>query len=500
MAVFDKFSGIGVASGFKLQAKAPLDGRLVVETIADRDALVTENGAYEGMKVYVKADKNTYTLKGTTVNDWGADGSDTAADLSALEERVHGTESNVHDIQVALDSQIEFTQAEKDKLAGIATGANKTTVDTALSPSSTNPVQNKVVNSALSGKIPTTRKVNNKALSADITLSAADVEAIAATAKGAAGGVAELDSNGKVPSEQLPSYVDDVIEGYVSGGKLYKEAAHTTEITAESGKIYVDLATNKTYRWSGSALVEISASLALGETSSTAYRGDRGKTAYEHSQSAHAPSNAERNVVVGIKKNGTDVAVGSDRKVDITVPTKVSELTNDAGYVDGTGTVAKANQFTTARTIDGVSFNGTANINHYCVCSTVAATAAKTATLSGFTLATGATVKVKFTATNAAANPTLNVNNTGAKAIKYRGAAITAGALAANRIYEFVYNGTDYELIGDLDTNTTYAKATSAKDGLMSKEDKAKLDTMPQIYVSSTAPTTATPNSLWFEI
>ena len=45
MAVFDKFTGIGVASGFKLQAKAPLDGRVVVDTITDRDALVTENGA-----------------------------------------------------------------------------------------------------------------------------------------------------------------------------------------------------------------------------------------------------------------------------------------------------------------------------------------------------------------------------------------------------------------------------------------------------------------------
>ena len=54
--------------------------------------------------------------------------------------------------------------------------------------------------------------------------------------------------------------------------------------TGEVGKIYIAKDTNKTYRWSGSAYVEISASLALGETSSTAYRGDRGKTAYDHSQ------------------------------------------------------------------------------------------------------------------------------------------------------------------------------------------------------------------------
>ena len=104
--------------------------------------------------------------------------------------------------------------------------------------------------------------------------------------KGTASGVAELDSSGKVPASQLPSYVDDVLE---------YSAKASFPATGETGKIYVDTGTNKTYRWSGSAYVEISASLALGETSSTAYRGDRGKTAYTHSQAAHAPSNAQKN-------------------------------------------------------------------------------------------------------------------------------------------------------------------------------------------------------------
>ncbi len=193
-------------------------------------------------------------------------------------------------------SENNFTTALKDKLDKIADGANKTTVDSALSGSSTNPVQNKVINEALGSKVPAARKINNKALSADITLAAGDVGAIATSAKGAAGGVAELDSAGKVPSAQLPSYVDDVIEGYLSGGKLYKESSHTTVIAGEAGKIYVDLATSKTYRWSGSAFVVISDSIALGETSATAYRGDRGKAAYDHSRAAHAPANAEPNV------------------------------------------------------------------------------------------------------------------------------------------------------------------------------------------------------------
>lgn len=131
--------------------------------------------------------------------------------------------------------------------------------------------------------------------------------------KGAANGLAELDSAGKVPAAQLPSFVDDVLEGYYYNSKFYKEAAHTTEITGETGKIYVDLPTNKTYRWSGTAYVVISDTIALGETASTAYRGDRGEIAYDHSQSTHARTDAtkvEKSTTNGnVKINGTDTVV-----------------------------------------------------------------------------------------------------------------------------------------------------------------------------------------------
>ena len=93
--------------------------------------------------------------------------------------------------------------------------------------------------------------------------------------RGAANGLASLDQNGKVPSGQLPSYVDDVLE--------YANAASFPS-GGESGKIYVALDSNIAYRWSGSSYVEISKSLALGETESTAYRGDRGREAYDHAQ------------------------------------------------------------------------------------------------------------------------------------------------------------------------------------------------------------------------
>lgn len=86
--------------------------------------------------------------------------------------------------------------------------------------------------------------------------------------KGQPGGLASLDSNGLVPSSQLPSYVDDVLE---------YPTLSAFPATGEMGKIYVTLDTNLTYRWSGTGYVEISKSLALGETSSTAYAGNKGK-------------------------------------------------------------------------------------------------------------------------------------------------------------------------------------------------------------------------------
>lgn len=86
--------------------------------------------------------------------------------------------------------------------------------------------------------------------------------------KGQPGGLAELDSTGKVPAAQLPSYVDDVLE--------FSTKAQFPQI-GETGKIYVAKDTNLTYRWTGTQYLEISQSLALGETSSTAYPGDKGK-------------------------------------------------------------------------------------------------------------------------------------------------------------------------------------------------------------------------------
>jgi hypothetical protein len=105
----------------------------------------------------------------------------------------------------------------------------------------------------------------------------------------------------------------------------------------------------------------------------------------------------------------------------------------------------------------------------YAECSTAAGTTAKIATIctdrdttnKAFTLIKGVAINVKFTVTNTAASPTLNVNETGAKAIFYNGAAITAGYLKAGKVYQFVYNGTQWELVGDVDTDTNYRHTPS---------------------------------------
>ena len=126
--------------------------------------------------------------------------------------------------------------------------------------------------------------------------------------KGQPGGLAELDESGRVPSSQLPSYVDDVINV-----ATYSQLPNP----GESGKIYITEDTNLTYRWSGSGYVEISPSLALGETSATAYRGDRGKAAYDHSQIKDG-SNPHKTTFASLPDKPTSLTPGGNAGGDLT--------------------------------------------------------------------------------------------------------------------------------------------------------------------------------------
>ena len=216
------------------------------------------------------------------------------------------------------------------------TKANKTA---ALEASASNPgiiyLNNDgtiVLNSKVYAKI-TGAKIGQDAVTVNngvLELPSYPSDYIPSSQKGQSGGVAELDNTGKIPSSQLPSYVDDIIEidmvldkvengvhrylqpdtpqseleqaevssqyfAVGEAGKLYYikgvnsgsndkklGSGSTFElVSGEAGKIYVNIIDNKSYRWGGTELSEISSSLALGETSSTAYRGDRGKSAYD---------------------------------------------------------------------------------------------------------------------------------------------------------------------------------------------------------------------------
>ena len=92
-------------------------------------------------------------------------------------------------------------------------------------------------------------------------------------------------------------------------------------------------------------------------------------------------------------------------------------------------------------------------LDNYGTCSTAAETVTKEVTVnnSSFALENGAIVTVKFTTTNTASNPTLKVNSTSAKPIYYKGAAIQSEYLQANKLYTFIYNGTQYQIVGDID-------------------------------------------------
>ena len=300
---------------------------------------------------------NTITLRNGTNGLDGTNGQDgkSAYDI-AVEQGFQGTEQEWLESLKGQDGKdgIVMDAPSDGKVYGrmnanwvevTGGGGTTITVDNILSTTSENPVQNKVITEELNKKADQTtvdESLALKANSADVTASLAEKSDIGHThddryyteaeidtklsekidnsIKGVANGVAELDSNGKVLTAQLPSYVDDVLE--YSGISDFP-----TE--GETGKIYVDTTTNKTYRWSGSTYIEISESIALGETSSTAYRGDRGKIAYDHSQSPHAPADAEANVQSDWNE--------TDTTSDAYILNKPASLPADGGNADTVG-------------------------------------------------------------------------------------------------------------------------------------------------------------------
>ena len=277
---------------------------------------VTGSGNAVTNATYDEASRKITLTKGATYNNYSHPAGNASSKTSGFYK--FSTDANSHINGIAEVSKSDITALG---LAASDIGAVPTT----------RKVNNKALSSDITlaasdvDAVPTTRKINNKALSADITLSAADVSAIPASAKGAANGVASLDDSGKVPTSQLPSYVDDVLE-YTSKALF--------PITGETGKIYIDLTTNLAYRWGGSAYAEISPSLALGETSSTAFAGDKGAAAYTHAVTNKGIAAASGLYKITTNSEGHVSAVAAVQKADITglgIPAQDTVYTHPTG-------------------------------------------------------------------------------------------------------------------------------------------------------------------------
>ena len=339
---------------------------------------------------------------------------------------------------------------------------------------------------------------------------------IATNQKGVANGVATLDAGGKVPTSQLPSYVDDVIEGYKDGDKFYFNSEKTDEITGESGKIYVDQTSNKTYRWSGTAYVEISSSLALGETASTAYRGDRGKVAYDHSQikTGNPHGTTKSDLGLGNVENKSSAQIrGEITSANVTTALGYTPPKQDTIY-DVASTTANGLMSSADKTkLNGIANGATANS----ASSTVpkANGTASTGTEAGYArgdhvhplqtnISGNAATATKATQDSAGQN----IADTYIKNLSISGRTITftKGDGDTNTITTQDTNTTYSNMVGASATtdgtaglapaptkgdanrylrsdgtwvvppNTTYSTATSSANGLMSAGDKGKLD------------------------
>lgn len=245
------------------------EGQLIITT--DTKEIYLDTNASTRIKLNDQPDVVTYELSknGSTITLTGSNGQSTMVTDSDTTYSVVTTSAN------GLMSKEMLT-----KLNGIEAGAQKNTItgvkgsaETSYRTGSVNITKANIGLGNVEDKSSAT--IRGEITATNVTTALGYIPLNQAT-KGAVNGVAELGADGKVPSSQLPSYVDDVLE---------YDAKANFPTTGETGKIYVDKATNKTWRWSGTAYVEISASLALGETSSTAFRGDYGKVAYNHAQS-----------------------------------------------------------------------------------------------------------------------------------------------------------------------------------------------------------------------
>lgn len=347
------------------------------------------------------------------------------ADVSSLQATLDSKAEAGHTHSAATTSAAGFmSTSDKSKLDGIASGANKYVL----------PVASSSIGGVKSGTDITVDTSGNVSVNNDShNHSASTITSVNANV-----------ITGVIAEANLPSYVDDVLE--------YNSKSNFPS-TGEAGKIYVDTTTNLPYRWGGSAYVEVSSSLALGETSATAYRGDRGKIAYDHSQATGNP-------------HGTTIANISGLQSALDSKANSSHTHNYAGSSSAGGAATTALECTgNSATATLADISKKANTT---VAVTTAGTgAAYTATVDGITaLTAGITFTMIPHTVSTTISPTLNVNGLGAKNVRMRLTTFpqtttglrVANFLSANKPVKMMYDG-NFWIVDDVirtDANCLY--------------------------------------------
>lgn len=195
-------------------------------------------------------------------------------------------------------------------------------------------------------KLTTPVTINGVSFDGSQNITVADDTKIPLAQKGVANGVATLDDSGLIPSAQLPSYVDDVIEGYYYDGQFYKESEHTTVITAETGKIYVDLTDPNnpvSYRWTGTVYVDIASPIDIATQEEAVAGTDNTKMM--------TPLRTEQ----AIAAKGYITETAADAAYEPIIADKGTAFNKDFGTT--AGTVAEGNdpRFTDSRTPTGAA-------------------------------------------------------------------------------------------------------------------------------------------------
>ena len=313
-------------------------------------------------------------------------------------------------------------------------------------------------------------QLNGKAASshnhsaADITSGTLSADRIPTITDGKIQSVSASKITGTIPQSALPSYVDDVLE--------YKNLEAFPD-TGESGKIYVAQDTNKTYRWSGAAYVEISASLALGTTSSTAFRGDYGNTAYQHA-AAKGSAFASGLYKITTNSQGHVTAATAVTKSDITalgIPGQDTNTTYGVASSSANGLMSATDK----AKLDGIA----SGANKYTLPTASSSTLGGVKTGANITNSSGtiSLTKANVTAALGYTPPTADTNTWIAFKGATTSAAGTAGyapAPAAGAANRYLRSDGTWAVPPDTNTNTTYTLTKSGSTITLTGSDGKK--------------------------